>query len=172
MAGMKLQDRERRTLIVGGIAAVLIVGYLVGEGPFRAYGESEEKLGQARDRLRQAQAIHQRVLKNREEQAILREQLRGTPGFDLLTFVNGAVREGGLAARASIDNTGRAVTGSNELTSVRVSLEGVSLSELIDFLHHIYASGNLVVLHNLDRLVPASDRKGLDCEMVLVAPRS
>ena len=158
-------------LIGGGIAAFAIIAYLVGEGPFQAFQESEQKLEQARDRLKQAQAIHDSVVRNREEQTVLREKLAAKPGFDLLTFVNGAVRDGGLSARASIDNSGRAVTGSSDLASVRVGLKGVSLAELVDFLHHIYGSGNLVVLHNLDQLVPAADKKGLDCEMVFVAPR-
>lgn len=171
MANLKLQERERRMLIGGGIAAAVIVLYLLGEGPLQAYRESEQKVEQARDRLKQAQAIHDSVVRNREEQAILREKLVSKPGFDLLNFVNDVVNEGGLSARASIDNSGRAVTGSSDLASVRVGLKGVSLEELVDFLHRVYSSDNLIVLHNLDQLVPAGDKKGLDCEMVFVAPR-
>ena len=172
MANLKLQEREKRMLVGGAIAAVVIVGYLVGEGPLRVYGESEQKLEQARDRLKQARAIHNSVVRKREEDAVLQQSMAGKPGFDLLTFVNGVVREGGLSTRANIDNNNRAVTGSSGLASVRVGLRGVSLAELVDFLHKIYGSGNLVVLHNLDQLVPAADKQGLDCEMVFVAPRA
>lgn len=171
MAFMKLQDRERRMVIGGGLAALAIVLYLVGEGPLQAYSESADKLQQARDRLVQAEKLHNSVIRKREEQEVLRQKLASKPGFDLLQFVAGKVREGGLATRANIDNSGRAVTGSAELAAVRVGLRGVSLEELVDFLHKIYASGNLVVLHNLDQLEPAADKKGLDCEMTFVAPR-
>jgi len=172
MANLKLQDREKRMLIGGAIAAVVIVVYLVGEGPLQVYGESEQKLKQARDRLKQATAIHDSVVRKRQEEAVLQASLAAKTEVDLLTFVNDIVREGGLATRANIDNNNRAVTGSSGLASVRVGLRGVSLTELVDFLHKIYASGNLVVLHNLDQLVPAADKKGLDCEMVFVAPRA
>jgi type II secretory pathway component PulM len=172
MAGMKLQDRERRMLIGGGIAGAAILVFLFGEGPLQAYRESEQKLEQARTRLKQAQAIHDSVVRKREEAAVLREKLANTTGFDLLTFVNDIVRRGGLSARASIDNSGRATAGSADLASVRVTLKGVSLAELVDFLHEIYGSGRLVVLHNLDQLEPAADQKGLDCDMIFVAPRA
>jgi len=172
MAIFKLHDRERRMLIGGGIAFAVILLYLVGESPSQAFRESEQKLEQARERLKQAQTIHDSVVRTREEQALLRKKLASKPGFDLLNFVNGVVQDGGLSKRATIDNSGRAVAGSSDLASVRVGLKGVSLIELVDFLHHIYSSGNLVVLHNLDQLVPAADKKGLDCEMVFVAPRA
>jgi len=171
MAKLKLQDRERRMLIWGGIAAAAIMIYVLGDTPLQAFNRSEQSLSQARDRLKQAQDIHNIVVRNREEQAILRTELAGKLGFDLLTFVNDAVRDRGLSARASIDNSGRAVTGSSDLASVRVGLKGVSLAELVDFLYDIYGSDNIVVLHELDQLVPAADKRGLDCEMVLVAPR-
>ncbi len=172
MANFKLQDRERRMVIMGGIAAVAIIGYLVGEGPYEAYRDSGQKLEQAQSRLKQAQRIHDRVIENRNKQALLKEKLVVKPGFDLLNFVYDAVQNGGLSARANIDNNSRATTGSTDLASVRVGLRGVSLAELVDFLHHIYDSGNLVVLHDLDQIGPSSDKKGLDCEMVFVAPRA
>ena len=112
MAGIKLQDREKRVLTFGGIAAAAILIFVVVEGPYRSYSESGAKLEQARDRLRQAEVIHAGVLRKREEEAFVNSQLRPKPGFDLLTFVNSAVQERGLSTRATIDNTSGGAVGS------------------------------------------------------------
>jgi len=169
----KLQDRERRVLLVGGIASAAIIIFLIAEGPYTAYVESEAKLDQARERLRQAQTIHRTVLRKRDEQQQINQRLRATGGgFDLLTFINSAVQSGGLATRATIDNATRGAADADKFASVKVSMRGISLAELVDFLHTVYGSGNLIVLNNVDTLEPAPDQTGLNCEMVFLAPRA
>jgi hypothetical protein len=74
----------------------------------------------------------------------------------------------GLADRMRLEKRGAA---SQSVEVVNVSLQGVGLAELTDFLHAAYGGGRPVALQQLDFLRPARDGKGLDCSMTLMSPR-
>jgi len=171
LAKFNLDNRESRVLVVGAAIVVVMVVYLGMQGPWDTYQNAAKQVDRTEKRLREAQSIHQRVAKARNAEALVREQLAGQVRFDLLAFVNRAVVEGGLSARAVIGNPSRNVTGSNKMSEVQVELKGVSVAEFIDLLHRIYGSGQLVVLHDMTSLGPSFDGRGLDCRMIFLAPR-
>jgi hypothetical protein len=53
---------------------------------------------------------------------------------------------------------------------LQLKLNGISLQELIDFLHKIYTSKNLVVVYRVESLKPTPDNKGLDYNVVFMSP--
>jgi hypothetical protein len=60
---------------------------------------------------------------------------------------------------------------SQTLEVVSVSMTGVGLQELIDFLHAAYSADRPIAVQQLEYLRPARDAKGLDCSMTLMSPR-
>ena len=54
----------------------------------------------------------------------------------------------------------------------QLKLNGVTLKELVDLLHKIYASNDLVVMYRLEYLRAAGEDKGLDCSVVFLTPKA
>ncbi|MBI4559412.1 MAG: type II secretion system protein M [Candidatus Hydrogenedentes bacterium] len=171
MPKMNLQPRERMTLIIGAVAIFLMIVYWGAQTPLRKYRKSETDLVQARSNLADAQQWQMEATEARSG----REQLqkwardRGT-GFDLYTFLNTAVRDLKLGERAKFQ-TLKTAGEARELAKVRITLNGVNMNELVDLLHRIYSSNNLIALDSMDHLRPAQDNKGLDCQATFISPK-
>ena len=71
--------------------------------------------------------------------------------FDLFSFSEGLLKETGLIERATLESGATRRTSANQ-PMVTLRLSGINLRELIDFLHKVYASGNAVVVYDLDRV--------------------
>lgn len=168
----KLNPRERKLVLYGSIggAIMLLYGFLTWQnGPIALYQRSANQLADARSRLEQAQMIQAEVAYERQSRQQLQEVVKGRPAsYDLFTFVNRAIREANLNDRApQLQN--RPV--GDQFEGVQITLSGVSIDELIRFLHRVYEADSLVMLDRLDYLREARDGRGLDCSMVLKTPR-
>lgn len=166
---LKLDPRERLGLIAAGSAVLLVIALLlyIPLGPRKQYLQSERILTDARQQL----ALTQRL--KADEEARLRSQERlmelldaRQKDFDFYSYVTGVLSKTKLTERSQVDNY-RTRRSSPKQPMVSVKLQGVSLEELVNFLHEIYSSGNLVVVHKMDRLQPAGNLKGLDCDLTL-----
>ena len=97
------------------------------------------------------------------------------PGFDLWSFVNTVLTSTNLKERANLENSNKPRTtrgeASEDVTMVRLRLEGVTLTELTDLLYAVYSSNNLVVVNKVDYLRPASSGKGVECSLTLLSPK-
>jgi metal-sulfur cluster biosynthetic enzyme len=57
------------------------------------------------------------------------------------------------------------------LSMVELKLNGVSLADLVNLLHKVYDSKNLIMLHELKFIRTAQGEKGLDCSMTFTTPK-
>lgn len=172
MLKISLQKRERVVVTGGSVILGLMVLYHVAQGPWNAYQKSINDIERAEQLLYQARLWHGVILEARSgEQAVLRRVQRRGPGFDLFSFLHRIVRQMELEDRYNLESR-RGAAISPRLAAVQVTLEGVNMEELVDFLHAVHDADNLVVLQQLGKLQAAGDGVGLDCRMTFLSPKA
>jgi type II secretory pathway component PulM len=165
-----LEKREKIVLTAGAVIVLVMLGFWLTKGPLRQYEQSKIQVAQATQRLAQAQVMAEEIRNARRDRESVQKlvQARG-PSYNLWTTVNRAVQTVHIADRAQTDSV---PNFGGDATAVKLSLREVSMRELVELMHHIHATDNLVVLHQVSRLRPASGGKGLECEMILITPRA
>lgn len=165
-------NRRERVLIFGGVFIVVSAAIVpMINRTFKRFEEAELRLAEAQDNLEMARTWQREIVTARGGQDAIYEQLRKRdPKFDLYAFMNQALRELKLENRASVQES--SIGATSPLDRVIVSLNGVNMTELVDFLHKIESSGNLIILQQLTHLREARDGKGLECAATFVAPSS
>ena len=170
MAGSKLKPREKVVVAVGTVVLLLIGITPLAQRGWSAYERSEALVEESRDRFQLAQEWQIAIEEERAGQKAIRDQLRRRPPrFDLYSFTNLALREEKLQERATLNTES---LNNPALDGVLVELRGISMKQLVDFLHRLYDSGNLIVVQKVDHLRPANDGNGLDLRMTLMSPRT
>lgn len=168
MAKRTLRRREW-ILIVGG-AAVLAAAALtpVCREALRKYERSGNQLQLAQDRLQGALGLQAAIEEERSGQNAIMGRINARDArFDLFSFTNKCLRDLRLEARANLER--RQLGG---LDGVQITMNGVSMQQLIDLLYALYDSKNLIVLQRMDHLRVARDGKGLDCLVTFVSPKA
>lgn len=171
MPKLNLQKRERIMLLAGTVAVVLMLAYGGARGPWQRYQKSVADLKAAAGRFQDAQSTRDAVVEARRSHEMVIERVQQRGNFDLWTFLNEALRKTSLVDRADMQSR-RGVTSTETISAVQLTLQGVSLEELVKLLHVVYAGNNLVVVHSLDHLRPGPDNKGLECRLVFVSPEA
>jgi len=167
---IQLQPRERRVIIIGVVCLALIAVYQLGRAPVRAYQASFNELEAAESRLEQTRLWFQFVSGAQAEQGALVELINDRQGYtSLRAYIDAAVREHDLVRRSSYES--RDVPNNPSMEAVTVSLRGVSMAELLNFLHGLYDRNPLLVMDTMSRLGPNPSQQGLDCEMTFMSPR-
>lgn len=178
MAKFTMQKREKIVVAVGAaVVAIIVFQWLFSDrGPLSAYHQSVRQVEAARRRLLDAQLMRDEALARRQSSQALEAVLKHRGNFRLYSHVDQALQaqklKGGAGgARATLETQNTAVR-SGAFEAVKLTLEGVSMDELLELLVRIYSGNNLVVLDRLDELRPADNGRGLTCSMVLMAPRA
>lgn len=171
MAKLNLGNREQKAVALGAVVAVLIVGWIAARGPLDTYRKSKIRVQTAEQNLEMARILHGEIINARKNEELIRKQLTQRGNLDLSSFLSGIVREKGLYERNAEVKAFQRGLKSDKLVAVQVELKGVSAAELLDVLHRIYSSENLVVLHKLDWIKLSLNKQGLDCNMVLFSPK-
>lgn len=167
--------------IIAGAFVVFMVVFTYAV-PYKRYRDSERDVAGLRQRVSQlhlAKESEEARLRSQEE---LTERLKDRkPNFDLWSFMNTMLTETKLKERAVLENSKLrsdrrgALSGkgaSEDVTAVQLKLSGVTLSELVELLHKIYAANSLVVMYKLDYLRPTNDNKGLECNITFLTPKA
>lgn len=169
MAKSKLGKRERLVVTVGVACLVLMASSFFVNKARGAYKQTQKQLDVATTTLQDAQNLQAIIDAERSGHRAIQDRIKARPrGFALYSFATRCLNEVQLTKRAQLETDKR---GSGNLEGVRLKLTGVSMEELTDFLHKIYASNNLVVVQKLEHLKASADGKGLDCLMTLMMPR-
>jgi type II secretory pathway component PulM len=167
---IQLQPREKRVIIIGVVCLALIAAFQLSRTPWRAYQASFNELEATEARLDQARLWFQFVSGAQAEQGALVELINDRQGYtSLRAYIDAAVREHDLVRRSSYES--RELPANPSMESVTVSLRGVSMAELLDFLHGLYERNPLLVMDSMSRLGPNPSQQGLDCEMTFLSPR-
>lgn len=167
----ELDKRERGTVffaVLFLLLAVFMLFYVPGTWGKR-YQQARERVTQKQQELQLAQLEkleeEERVQRQEKMLAILNAR---DPRFDLFSFINRVVGEAGLKERARLENGRRPRGFSEKHPLVDLELTGVSLEELIDLLHAVRNSNNLVAVYKMD-LEPVTKQQGLHCEITFVS---
>lgn len=168
------------TISIIAIAFVVFMALFIYTGPLKRYHMSQTQLADLRlrvtelndeKRLEEARLLSQETLTER-----LKER---KPNFDLWAFMNATLAETKLKERANLENykprgdwRGAGKEATDDITMVQLKLEGVTLKDLVDFLHRIYASKNLVAAYKLEYLRPIGEDKGLECNIIFLTPKA
>lgn len=132
------------------------------------YKRSKAQLTLVQTNLQQAEKIAETIQAARKGREAVDKLIavRGA-SYNLYTAIYRAVQSVGMTDRAVITSIPKEMTGAS---AVRLTLNGVSMEELVDLLYGIQSADKLVVLHEVTHLQPSKDGKGLECNLVLVTP--
>ena len=174
MAKVKLGKREKTTVLIGLLLVVLVAGLQLGRKPWREYQRAEAALKTARAGLEKAEQWRSEIEAMRSERESVGRFLQGRgPRFDLYAFISGILAQQGLLERgATLKETKSTSNPLLNMSELEVSLTGVTMEELVNVLHAVYAPNNLVLVQKVGKIAPAKDLKGLDCTLTVVTPRS
>lgn len=170
---MQLENKDRSWLAACGLALfiVLLAAWWVPSGPRKAYLDSQATLESAREELQMTQLLQAEEQLRIEREEPIREQLRARPAtFNFFTFIDQTLAESKLKERAELNR----VRTNNEASPqelLELRLNGVSLEELVGFLHRIYERNNLVAVYQMNYLRPARDELGLECSITFATIR-
>ncbi len=171
---VKLDAKEQLSLLCGGVAFVLVLFMLVyiPIGPKKDYLRSAANAETSynnlvQTRLNKIQAV-QRQKSMEKFKGILRKR---DPRFDLFAFVGRQLSEKELMGRAKLDEVPVSKRAPANRPEVRLALRGVDMAELIDFLHGVYASQNLIVVNKMT-VYATPNNKGLNCDLTLLTIKS
>ena len=171
MARVTLRRREKGFIALFVILTVAGVGSTFLRGVFKTFADSRERAAEAGERLEQARDLQSAVLDQRSGQTAITDYIRKRPPrFNLYDFMNAKVRETKLDDRTNIEE--KKLGPTTPLDRVQITLSGVSMQEIVDFLHSVDMGNNLIVLQQLTYLREARDGKGLDCAATFISPKA
>jgi hypothetical protein len=168
----------RPSFLASIVAACLVVFMIlfIVTGPLKKHRQSEEELTELQDRqtllLDEKESQLARLQSQEQLMARLRER---EPNFDLWSFMNTKLTETNLRDRANLEESRPRAGGketTDDVSAIRLKLSNITLKDLVDLLHRIYAANDLAVMYRLDKLHVASDGKGLECDITLLTPKA
>ncbi|HNR29261.1 MAG TPA: hypothetical protein PKI11_00085 [Candidatus Hydrogenedentes bacterium] len=167
MRDLNLTPRERLGMLMAAFAVTLVLAGVLymPAGPLKWYRASTQEVESLQRGLLLAQLSRVDEEQRVEAQKWIKNamQERGV-GFNLMTFLSQVVQQKGLVGRAQLQNQSPP-RGVENVELVNVSFEGMTLTELLDFLHAVYASGKLIVVYNMNFLGPGPHDRGIDCRL-------
>lgn len=173
MAKRTVSKRER-IIIVIAIATFLALFIFIPKGRSfaRDYKTTLRLASEAVDTLNDIREMRHNVLDERSGRRIIFDRVGARqPNFDLYNYVSTTLRQLDMHNNARIQDRGNRFSG-GELDMVTLNLSNVSMRQIIDLLHKVDTSGNLIVLQRLGHLRAMQNGKGLECEVVLMAPKA
>lgn len=172
MARPTLAKRER-IMIVGAVALFGLIFIVFGGREFASdYERTQHQVVEAMNRLDQIRQMRTLILTERSDRRIIMDRVEARdPNFDLYSFTNASLIQLSMDDRARLQSQGSRFAG-GALDVVQLNLSNVSMEQIIDLLYKLHSSGNLIAMQRLGHLRPMNDGKGLECEIVLMAPKA
>ena len=172
MARPTLAKRER-IMIVGAVALFGLIFIVFGGREFASdYERTQHQVVEAMNRLDQIRQMRTLILTERSDRRIIMDRVEARdPNFDLYSFTNASLIQLSMNDRARLQSQGSRFAG-GALDVVQLNLSNVSMEQIIDLLYKLHSSGNLIAMQRLGHLRPMNDGKGLECEIVLMAPKA
>ncbi len=156
------------------VSLVVFMALYVPTGPLKKYRLARMTVESLRGEMKVTEMAKQAEEARLLAQDALMDRLNERqPGFDLWTFLKNSLSETGIE-KANLSKV--AAGGRDDLaqhvTMVKMQVSGISLEQLVNLLHRIYASNNLIVLRKLEYLRAASDGHGLECSLIFLSPNA
>ena len=149
---IRINPRERRTLMVAGCFLVALLIYLLIVSPYlKAMEVMDRQIVRKSEELKEVLALQQDYFQLKEKTKMLENMVRSTPGFSLLSFLEN------LATRNQIKNQiayMKPVTAASSEryreSSVEMKIENITLKQLIDYLYGIEQSRESIRVKRLN----------------------
>ncbi len=167
----KLAARERRLIMIMFSVMICMTIIPIYKNITAKHTQSMSQLAQTRERLESSEVWRTAILSEREGQKVIQKKLKArSRTFDLYALTNQWVKQTGLSGRADLQSRSPAANEA-AFDAVQITLKNINMKELIDFLHTMYDSNNLVTVQRMAFLKPSRDGKGLECSIVMMAPK-
>jgi len=168
---MRLGRRQRLFLYVGIPVPIIVLVYSFAFGPHLDSLKSlQQVLPVKRGELQSVRGIAEEQKATEAEIAELKQRIeqRGK-GFDLGGFVSSTASSLKLRERCQVELVPQLPKAGLVYapSSVKVSLEGVTLKELTDLLHGIDAADKVLSVENIEISLPGFGKQGLQVEMTI-----
>lgn len=173
MNNLQLDRNEQIGVVLCSVSvmALIFLGMYIYTGPKKAYERSRADLQGVVDQLATLENLKVSEEDRVQRMSTLMETLKSREaGFNLLGFVDKLMAEKGLkGVNANFENARRGREASPNMELVSLSLSAVGMNDVVDVLHTIYASNNLIIVQSIDRLRPSEAGQGMDCNITLAA---
>jgi len=165
---VRINPREKRTLIVGGCAlAALLVYFMVISPYMKAMELMDQRIARKTEELKEVLALREEYTRLREKTRILEDMVRSTPGFSLLSFLETlATRNQVKKQIAYMKPVTTPTSDKYRESSVEMKLESISLKQLVDYLYGIEHAEQPI---RIKRLNIAKERKKAFLDVTLQA---
>ena len=171
MAKPKLAAREKRLITVMCMVMICMTVVPIYRNITAKHVQSVNWLTQTRERLDSVQVWRTDILSEREGQKVIQAKLNArAPSFDLYTSTNQWIQQTKLSGRADLQSKGL-TSREGAFDGVQITLKNVNMNEILDLLHKMYSSENLITMQRMSHLRPSRDGKGLECAIVMIAPK-
>lgn len=160
---------SRREKLAIGVGVLALLGFLVIEWVVFPIHDKQKSVADTLARqqaaLAEAKALARQISDIRTTMANSQQRLASQKeGFSLFSFLDGLADQAGLKDRivymkpsvSKIKNTDMA------LSIVEMKLEGIALSQLVQFIHKIETSDEEVSIRRMSLLTAGKDRKSLN----------
>jgi len=149
---VRINPKEKRTLIVGGCALVALLVYVLVISPYmKAMDLMDRRIVRKTEELSEILALQQEYFRRREKTRVLEDMVRSSPGFSLLSFLENLATKNKV--KTQIAYMKPVTAPANEKyreSSVEMKLEGINLKQLVDYLYGIEQSEQPVRIKRLN----------------------
>jgi hypothetical protein len=171
MSKLNLAPREKRLVAFMFTVMIAMTVIPIVRNVSSRHTSSVAQLRQAEERLVNTRILNEAIVSEREGQRVIQQKLNARPrNFDLYNFTQQLITREKLQGRADLQSKGGTARES-AFDGVQVTLKNVSLKEIVDFTHGLYASNNLITMQRMSHLLPSRDGKGMECAIVMIAPK-
>ena len=171
MAKTSLAPREKRLIAIMFTGMVCMTLIPIYKNVTARHVQSENQLAQAKQRLEDARLWRSAIVTDREGQKIIQAQLSARDGsFDLYSATSKWISETKLDGRANLQSKGL-TSPEGVVEGIQITMTHVNMNEILNLLHKMYNSKNMITMQKMPYLRPARDGKGLECAVVMIAPK-
>ena len=139
--------KRERIMIVGAFALLGLILFVPrGQEFARDYERTRSQVDDAIDRLNEIRRMRKLVLTERGDRRIIMDRVEARdPNFDLYSFTNASLIQLSMHDRARLQSQGSRFSG-GALDVVQLNLSNVNMQQIIDLLHKLHSSGNLIAM--------------------------
>jgi hypothetical protein len=171
MYDLNLAPHEKRLITIMMCVMIGMVLFMSFRNKAEALADSESNLQTAQENFNAAQLFRETIISEREGQKVIRTKLKArSRSFDLYNFSNKCITDFKLQNRATLQSVGLS-SRDKAFDGVQITLKGISLEELVNLLHTMYDSDNLIMMKKMNYLRPTRDKKGLECSLEMLSPK-
>jgi general secretion pathway protein M len=149
---IRINPREKRTLIAGGCVGLALGVYLLVISPYmKAMELLDRRIARKAEELNEVLVLQNEYFRLKEKTRMLENMVRSTPGFSLLSFLENLAGKNQI--KKQIAYMKPLITPGSEKyreSSVEMKLDKITLGQLVDYLYEIEQSRQPIRIKRLN----------------------